>query len=61
MSCAGLRGSIGPIASLLAASVAQLMHLSITMGYHRLWSHHAFTAKLPLRIILVRRPSLSAS
>lgn len=25
---------------------------SITIGYHRLWSHRAFTASLPLRIVL---------
>ena len=25
---------------------------SITMGYHRLWSHRAFQARTPLRILL---------
>jgi stearoyl-CoA desaturase (Delta-9 desaturase) len=24
----------------------------LTVGYHRLWSHRSFTAKLPLRITL---------
>ncbi|KAK4051941.1 hypothetical protein OIV83_002646 [Microbotryomycetes sp. JL201] len=30
----------------------QLATFGITVGYHRLWSHRAFTATLPLRIIL---------
>nr|CAG8637645.1 15132_t:CDS:2 [Entrophospora candida] len=30
----------------------QLASLGITMGYHRLWSHRAFTARLPLRMAL---------
>lgn len=30
----------------------QLATFGITVGYHRLWSHRAFTAKLPLRIVL---------
>ncbi|KAM0788281.1 hypothetical protein ACM66B_001427 [Microbotryomycetes sp. NB124-2] len=30
----------------------QLATFGITVGYHRLWSHRAFTATLPLRIVL---------
>lgn len=30
----------------------QLATFGITVGYHRLWSHKAFTARLPLRIVL---------
>lgn len=30
----------------------QLATFGITMGYHRLWSHRAFQARMPLRILL---------
>lgn len=30
----------------------QLASLGITMGYHRLWSHRAYEARLPLRVVL---------
>jgi len=32
--------------------ICQLGMLGITVGYHRLWSHRAFEAKLPLRAVL---------
>lgn len=36
-----------------AASLGKkAMTIGITMGYHRLWSHRSYEAKLPLRIIL---------
>jgi len=30
----------------------------LMLGYHRLWSHRSFTAKLPLRIILAAMGTL---
>ena len=30
----------------------QLASFGITLGYHRLWSHNAYEAALPLRAIL---------
>ncbi|KAJ3017242.1 UNVERIFIED_CONTAM: hypothetical protein HDU68_011792 [Siphonaria sp. JEL0065] len=32
--------------------IVVLGELGITMGYHRLWSHRAYTASLPLRAVL---------
>ncbi|KAJ3062466.1 hypothetical protein HDU98_001684, partial [Podochytrium sp. JEL0797] len=37
--------------ALTCASIV-LGELGITMGYHRLWSHRAYTATVPLRVIL---------
>lgn len=36
----------------LTAVVFNLGEMGITMGYHRLWSHRAYTASLPLRVFL---------
>ena len=33
-------------------------HFSLISGYHRLWSHRSFTAKLPLRIVLAAMGTL---
>ncbi|KZT62668.1 hypothetical protein CALCODRAFT_489670 [Calocera cornea HHB12733] len=36
----------------------QLASFGITLGYHRLWSHKAFSANLPLRVVLAIMGSL---
>ncbi|KAF8513810.1 fatty acid desaturase-domain-containing protein [Gautieria morchelliformis] len=36
----------------MAAVCYQMGVVGITMGYHRLWTHRAFTARKPLRIVL---------
>ncbi|KZO96323.1 hypothetical protein CALVIDRAFT_563820 [Calocera viscosa TUFC12733] len=36
----------------------QLASFGITLGYHRLWSHKGYTARLPLRIVLAVMGSL---
>ncbi|CAG8710728.1 15332_t:CDS:2, partial [Acaulospora morrowiae] len=36
----------------LSAILFQLGTFGITVGYHRLWSHRAFTARIPLRFAL---------
>ncbi|EJU02565.1 hypothetical protein DACRYDRAFT_88363 [Dacryopinax primogenitus] len=36
----------------------QLASFGVTIGYHRLWSHKGFTARLPLRIVLAVMGSL---
>ncbi|KAF8507674.1 hypothetical protein JB92DRAFT_2959062 [Gautieria morchelliformis] len=42
-----------PTATLVMAAVwYQIAMVGITMGYHRLWTHRAFTARKPLRIAL---------
>ncbi|XP_022183416.1 (11Z)-hexadec-11-enoyl-CoA conjugase-like isoform X2 [Myzus persicae] len=37
---------------LFALAVGTMSSIGVTAGAHRLWSHHAYKAKLPLRIIL---------
>ncbi|KAE9528069.1 hypothetical protein AGLY_012491 [Aphis glycines] len=37
---------------LFALAVGTMSSIGVTAGSHRLWSHHAYKAKLPLRIIL---------
>ena len=32
--------------------------MELRIGYHRLWSHRSFTAKLPLRIVLAAMGTL---
>jgi hypothetical protein len=34
------------------------LHFTLILGYHRLWSHRSFTAKLPLRIALASMGTL---
>lgn len=36
----------------------QLASFGITIGYHRLWSHRAFTATMPLRVVLAWMASM---
>ncbi|GHJ86929.1 hypothetical protein NliqN6_3331 [Naganishia liquefaciens] len=36
----------------------QLASFGVTLGYHRLWSHRAYTATLPLRIVLAWMASM---
>lgn len=36
----------------LIVVIWQCSSIGITMGYHRLWSHRAFKARMPLRILL---------
>ncbi|WVQ63466.1 uncharacterized protein L199_001619 [Kwoniella botswanensis] len=44
--------SIDPKTAVLCFISWQLASFGITIGYHRLWSHRAFTATAPLRIVL---------
>nr|XP_019050923.1 hypothetical protein I302_01366 [Kwoniella bestiolae CBS 10118]OCF29853.1 hypothetical protein I302_01366 [Kwoniella bestiolae CBS 10118] len=44
--------SIDPKTLVLCFISWQLASFGITIGYHRLWSHRAFTATTPLRIVL---------
>ncbi|RKO88292.1 hypothetical protein BDK51DRAFT_38036 [Blyttiomyces helicus] len=37
---------------ILTYAIWQLATLGITVGYHRLWSHRAYKATLPLRALL---------
>lgn len=43
---------VHPNTWLLTYACWQLATLGITMGYHRLWSHRAYRASTPLRVVL---------
>ncbi|KAK9478950.1 hypothetical protein V1514DRAFT_329497 [Lipomyces japonicus] len=43
---------LGLRTAILAFTYYALTGISITAGYHRLWSHRAYSANLPLRIVL---------
>src|ERR1700738_2774296 len=42
----------------LGITIGTQSHCPLTEGYHRLWSHRSFTARLPLRIILAAMGTL---
>ncbi|RSH87110.1 hypothetical protein EHS25_003599 [Saitozyma podzolica] len=44
--------------ALLFVTTWQLANFGITIGYHRLWSHRAFTAATPLRAVLAAMGSM---
>ncbi|ORX40890.1 hypothetical protein BD324DRAFT_647794 [Kockovaella imperatae] len=44
--------------AILAIMSWQIPCFGITLGYHRLWSHHAYEATLPLRIVLAALGSM---
>ncbi|KZT08723.1 uncharacterized protein LAESUDRAFT_735865 [Laetiporus sulphureus 93-53] len=44
--------SVPPATLLLSFTLFQVVELSITVGYHRLYSHRAFRATLPVRALL---------
>jgi hypothetical protein len=42
----------------LGITIGRFYFILLTIGYHRLWSHRSFTARLPLRIVLAAMGTL---